>query len=1295
MPPRRRSLNSVTPLRFAAAWRLELDKVGDALGPHLTPAPEDPTAADDALRVDLIRPWDLVALSVAFTGCELVAGGASPPAVRPHRGSTGRMFVDHAFQHGYEEAVYESTAKAPLERDGKPDPGHPQSQDPAGARPHPPVGFRPARASRLVFTIATDDVIEFSTAGILAAMSRLELVVHPLATPGTAPTVGRTGALPEREFRPHFLHLGDGLIMVLDAQSPVIEKATQAFLRSNPAPDVTTTAGLLAHQQNLRLARAEAVRAVPTVKPGTRIPDHSIFAPGRGLVPDLRGPQIRPRRTLSRPPTLEETSIEAPYRLIVSPGAGARWAHAATPAAADDAPEHVELWHTRLAGPPADDDEPPDERDDKNRIIRALWARDRDWAGDQWRDGTTEKNVFAHTFSPDPTHGPGFRGSLDRLDRHMLVRQSAETWPGKSGTIAPVPVGADALWLSGLGAWLDLHGAWTTLPYSEVQLESILSWDHVAPMGRDQFVRVVYPGYLYPFGHQTALVKITERKMKDTVHPVAGLYQRMFLVVGERSRNYTNRDLPFTRVRVRPTVSPNLDPLSESSGDSQSSFFWPRVAGSRFPFILDAVDHAGRPIRLNTPLMWVAESFSSAQNRAAVDAAYAGDPSRRVTVQGQNLAYVTPAPDGPDVGLDTEAVWLLGKASLGSSTPRLSAATATVPAVEQISSAGRIPFAYHPTYVTDGLGAPSIGDVWALIREGAGGEEASVDPTAPLPQLRFGAGAPTGSDGAGGFLAPDLPIRALSLGTGPVGDVGSAAAGGLNPAAFLAGALPKLFGLIDLSDLIASAAALPSIVTETVGRVTKLINDLALAAATATEAVTEAQKQAQRAQGKSAALQAQAQQALTQAQALATDAESFAQDFGALLNSLTTADVDQIEAQLGTARASLQQLADRFRALAELLPPQAAIQCRRIGALLDEAGQGVDLAQDLFDSIQGLDPANLTQSFSFEWKPALQNWPASFPIFALKPGSQDNLTLAVHGQLSGQGHPEVVASAELRDFHLNLFGNAPLMRIPFDHMFFKSGSTGKPEVDVVLGDLEFLGILGFVERIKELIPFDGFSDPPYVEVTTEGATAGFTLALPNVAVGVFNLSNMSLAADVSVPFLGKSVTVGFSFCSRERPFRLTVMCLGGGGWFLVRIAPDGLDVLEVGLEATAALAVDFGVASGSISASVGIYIRLEGEQGSLTGYFRLRGEVDVLGLISASIELYMELVYQFDTGKMLGRATITVEVEVLIFSGTVKISAERQLAGSNGDPSFREVLGAEQGTSDAWNEYCLAFAAEE
>lgn len=195
-----------------------------------------------------------------------------------------------------------------------------------------------------------------------------------------------------------------------------------------------------------------------------------------------------------------------------------------------------------------------------------------------------------------------------------------------------------------------------------------------------------------------------------------------------------------------------------------------------------------------------------------------------------------------------------------------------------------------------------------------------------------------------------------------------------------------------------------------------------------------------------------------------------------------------------------------------------------------------------------------------------------------------------------------------------------------------------------------------------------------------------------MAIGVFALSNMSLGADVQVPFLGKTVTVGFNFCARERPFTLQVTFLGGGGWFLMRLSPDVLDVLELGLEAGATLSIDFGVASGSVSAMIGVYMRLEGDTGSLAGYLRIRGEVDVLGIISASIELYLELRYQFDTGKMFGRASFTIEIEVFLFSGSVTVTCERQFAGSKGDPTFAQIMAVEaDGTSALWSEYCAAF----
>jgi hypothetical protein len=250
---------------------------------------------------------------------------------------------------------------------------------------------------------------------------------------------------------------------------------------------------------------------------------------------------------------------------------------------------------------------------------------------------------------------------------------------------------------------------------------------------------------------------------------------------------------------------------------------------------------------------------------------------------------------------------------------------------------------------------------------------------------------------------------------------------------------------------------------------------------------------------------------------------------------------------------------------------------------------------------------------------------------------------------------------------------------------------------VVFGGIEWLGVLSFIETLQELIPFDGFSDPPYVDVSTSGVTAGFDLALPNLSIGVFSLENMSLGADVRIPFLGEAVTVGFNFCTREKPFRLTVMCIGGGGFVGIRLSPKGLVLLEMSLEAGASLSINLGVASGSVSIMVGVYLRLEAEAGSLTGYVRIRGEVDVLGLISASITLELSMTYEFPTGKMVGRASIEIEVEVFFLSFSVTVSCERRFAGSNGDPTFAQILGIDAGTPvvtvpPAWSDYCAAFS---
>ena len=306
---------------------------------------------------------------------------------------------------------------------------------------------------------------------------------------------------------------------------------------------------------------------------------------------------------------------------------------------------------------------------------------------------------------------------------------------------------------------------------------------------------------------------------------------------------------------------------------------------------------------------------------------------------------------------------------------------------------------------------------------------------------------------------------------------------------------------------------------------------------------------------------------------------------------------------------------------------------------------------------------------------------------------------------SGGSAPKIKVVCSLSHFDLVLINPAAFIELNFEKIEFSVDAAAKMNVDVLLSDIKFVGPLSFVETLRDLIPLDGFSDPPYLDITPQGIDAGFSIALPNIAVGMFSLTNLSLGAGFTVPFIGQPLSVRFNFCTREQPFNLTVTLFGGGGFFGITLDPHGVQILEASFEFGASIAVDFGVASGGVHVMAGLYFRMEQNAASLTGYFRLGGHVEVLCIVSASLELYLELKYEFETGKCSGKAQLTIEISVFIFSGSVTITCERKFSGSNGDPTFRQLMGLQPAlaladelnlidaqTDYAWRDYVEAFA---
>jgi hypothetical protein len=121
---------------------------------------------------------------------------------------------------------------------------------------------------------------------------------------------------------------------------------------------------------------------------------------------------------------------------------------------------------------------------------------------------------------------------------------------------------------------------------------------------------------------------------------------------------------------------------------------------------------------------------------------------------------------------------------------------------------------------------------------------------------------------------------------------------------------------------------------------------------------------------------------------------------------------------------------------------------------------------------------------------------------------------------------------------------------------------------------------------------------------------------------------------------------------------------------------------------------------------IGIHLTMEiAEKNTLTlgGYVRTGGALSVLGLITVSVEFYMEMSYNFDTEMMRGEASLTVKVKVVFFSKKVTLRVVRELPAPGApkqppeqgrllDQPSSPVEAAHLSDERAWGRYCEAFA---
>ena len=1262
------------------------------------------------LPVEVVRPEDLVHVTFSFLNLMPRADGdGGPPLlVRRRTNRPGFLVADFHSQHLTERALFETAAGYPVKPPprplglpgGAPGPVEPdvgKTENEPKALPYPPLFASLSGSSRLVLRV-TNHAIPYTVEGLLAAISYLDLSVAPHAVP------------PARRRMPHFEEILTG---------PGIDLATlfaSAGRRRTNMKDVSAQLAAVSRMRataaalEYRFGTEAAVSSFVGSSLGRRlVGKREIAGIGERIPIDLRPP-------LPAPPGDTHTSLELPWRLLVSPNEHGAFAH--SPVAIEHEGRY-ELWHSRLGvraldadGKPILDDEgrqTVDERKPDMRTIRAIWARDYEIL-----PAAVPDPDFAFTSPPAGNNFPDAGGTQDQppvrmalnsRDRMMLVHETANFHLRRNRRQSWIPeaVPTERLMLTSLGGWLDSRVQFETLPDGGLTIEE---WKHRAALGRDYEVKVVYSGFLLPFGHRASLVKLTERKFADGPGgTTAYLFQRMFILVREPEKAFRTDTralpdgrrlhlvMPFSTVRILTRTTPTLDLPQNLPKVAGGMLFQPYVLGAPFLFKLVAVDLEHNVVEFSAPLVFMERDHNDPADPPGPDpaplgkalASYNTHPlvDREFDLRGQRVAFAESQASDDTILATRSLTFQVATASflqsLAQDSPRfapvLQEAKAVVPAMSALAgtaTAARLGYPGH--YAGNGF----TGNAAQVFLE-------ALD----KPPLSF-AGQ---SDRSGGLVTPSLNVSGLSRLTGPIGgDLQKAmtSPGQFSVGQYFEGISAKLFGLIPLAELFGALGF-------TQDRVPKFVTQ-------ALDVATTLQANVQRIRN---AAQQHAGQLGAAANALKNSVDTLLSDL-TLLASNPTSPPD-LASDLNAIAGDLDPFIAAVAGAPEAALPQAQKQqligvAERIKDQLEGAGAAVAAATALVQAAQGLKLPEVIHA-RLDWATAIDPWPAPGNDAIFKPIGEGRLALAVEIQAPTKPgkQPSALVSCSITPFDLRLIGATTFLILHFETIEFSATTGKKPDVNVRFREtdgIEFAGPLEFVNRLKDVIPFDGFSDPPYLDVTAEGVKAGFDLAIPDLAVGVFALTNVSLGAHFRVPFVDESIETSFNFSTRENPFRLQVSLFAGGGFFGITITPERVRVLEAALEFGAAISVNFGVASGGVSAMAGVYFRLEttatSESAQLTGYFRLRGEVDVLGLISVSIELYLELTYETSTGKAVGRAKLTIEIEIAFFSTSVSISCEKKFAGSAGDPTFVAVMGlppgAPPGATRPWDTYCRAFA---
>jgi hypothetical protein len=343
---------------------------------------------------------------------------------------------------------------------------------------------------------------------------------------------------------------------------------------------------------------------------------------------------------------------------------------------------------------------------------------------------------------------------------------------------------------------------------------------------------------------------------------------------------------------------------------------------------------------------------------------------------------------------------------------------------------------------------------------------------------------------------------------------------------------------------------------------------------------------------------------------------------------------------------------------------------------------------------------------SFDWQPALIVSPqtppadctaaASASSLIINTGAQLRLRADMRAPLDGS-EATFTVDGSLSNVALHL---ANLIQVTFDQLNFHVERGKKVDFSTAGLAIQFICDLAFLNPLVQALPANGFSDPPAIDVTPDGVTAGYTLGIPSAGVGVFSLENINLSALLTLPFAGRC-GLRLAFSDRYHNFLVTVSMIGGGGFLAIDVDTQGITSIEAALELGANITISLFIVSANAHVLAGFYFGWQSPKIAFSAFLRIGASVDLLGLISVSIDLYIDLGYSSDHSYIWGEASLTVSVHVLFVTQSFTLHAEKRFDVSSGsapkaaDARFAALAGASfDDLMDVldWQTYCQAFA---